>query len=193
MSMIVGTSQALLSSEELARASAERDSIKRQSRELQSAATRVQSKLKSFGASGLLATLYSQDKSGSAFQTFAQSMVRDLCKSYKQLNQTLQDSDRISNEGKDLLNSVKELLTGKNADRFAEMGLTLNQYTGDLKFDENKFAEKIAADPAGVKELLLDKKYLGPVLSHVVANILNQSEGYYFNPAYRNQALDIYA
>nr|WP_092074334.1 flagellar filament capping protein FliD [Dendrosporobacter quercicolus]NSL49238.1 flagellar filament capping protein FliD [Dendrosporobacter quercicolus DSM 1736]SDM88987.1 Flagellar hook-associated protein 2 C-terminus [Dendrosporobacter quercicolus] len=194
MSMTVGTSQTALCSAELARASAERESIRKQSRDLQSAATGVEAKLKAFGASGLLATMYSQDKNGSAFQTFARSAVRELCKSYRQLNQTLADSDRLSNEGRALLDKVKELLTGEHADAFAEMGLSLNRYTGELKFDEHTFAEKIAGDPEGVRKLLLDKKYLGPAVSDVVETILKQSDGYYFNPAYRNQpAMDVYA
>ncbi len=172
---------------------AERESIQRQGKELQSAAEKGKSKLKALGSDGLLAKLYSQDKTSSAFQIFAQSTMRELCKSYRQLNATLSTSDRLSSEGKALLDNVKQLLSGKDAKLFAEAGLKLDRHTGDIKFDENKFVEKAISDPAGIRKLLLDKKYLGPAVSQVVDGILNQSTDYFFNQAYRQQSVDLYA
>ena len=167
-----------------ARISAEKDTIKNQASGLESAANNVKARLDIFSPSGLFAYLYDNNKSSTAFRDFSLNAVRGLVKSYNELNEKSVTADRLSDEGKKLLDKVRALLEGPAAGMFRDIGLELNDATRAITFDERRFADKLAAQPQEVKRLLLDKNSLGAVLQHVIDNMLAKPALSYFNSSF---------
>lgn len=110
---ITATGQSGSSVEYYARISAEQETIKNQAANLESAAGKVKASVDVFRPSGMYAYLYATNKSSSAFRDFSANALRGLVKSYNELNEVCTSSDRLSDEGKALLDKVKSLLSGR--------------------------------------------------------------------------------
>ncbi len=167
-----------------ARISAEKETIKNQAAALENVAQNVKAKLDVFAPTGLFAYLYDNNKSSSAFRDFAVNALRGLVKSYNELNEVSASSDRLSDEGKALLDRVKSLLSGSSGEKLRKIGIGLDQATGALRFDEQRFADSLLEDPQGVRDLLLNKNGLGPVIQLTIDNMLAQSATCYFNASF---------
>jgi flagellar capping protein FliD len=182
--MPVSSAQSGLAIEYYARISADQENIKRQADRLTNAAQKVNSQLTTFDPVGLFEIMYESDKTSTAFQSFAVSSLRQLVKSYNKLNDSLAASDRITNEGAGLLEKVKKLLTGPNAEKYNNIGMSLDRYTGAIQFDEQKFTAAITSDPTSVRNLLMDNKQFGPVLQNVIDTIALKPTTFYFNSSF---------
>ncbi|MDT8903916.1 hypothetical protein [Anaeroselena agilis] len=167
-----------------ARLSAEKETIKNQAANLESAAKKVEDSIDAFSPNGMFTNLYITNKNSSAFRDFSANALRGLVKSYNELNEVSASSDRLSDEGKALLDKAKALFAGPNAELFREMGLEMNAATGTMTFDENRFADRLAADPYEVKRLLCDRNSLGSVLQQVIEDIAARSTQGYFNSSF---------
>lgn len=167
-----------------ARISAEQETIKNQAASLESAAEKVKASVDVFGPSGMFAYLYKTNKSSSAFRDFSINALRGLVKSYNELNEVSASSDRLSDEGKALLDKVKSLLSGSAGRNLRAIGIGLDRATGALRFDEQIFADALLEDPQGVRGLLLNKNGLGPAIQMSVENMLARSATSYFNAAF---------
>jgi hypothetical protein len=181
---ITAAGQSGRSVEYYARVSAEKEKIANQAAGLEEAAENVKAKLDVFSPSGMFAYLYESDKSSSAFRDFSLNALRGLVKSYNRLNEVGVAADRLSDEGKALLNKVKTLLDGPTVEAFREIGLEFNADTGTMTFNESRFADKLAAEPQEVRRLLLDKNKLGPVLQTVIDDLLARSAKSFFNSSF---------
>jgi hypothetical protein len=167
-----------------ARISAEQETIKDQAASLESAAERVKASVEVFSPAGMFVYLYESNKSSSAFRDFSVNALRRLVNSYNELNETSAASDRLSDEGKALLDKVKSLLSGPSGEKLRKIGIGLDKATGALRFDEQRFADALLEDPDGVRGLLLNKKGLEPVIQQTIDNMLAQSATSYFNASF---------
>jgi hypothetical protein len=181
---ITAAGQSASSLEYYARINAEKETIKNQAAGLESAAQEVKTRLETFRRDGLFAYLYDNNKNSSAFRDFSLNALRSLVKSYNQLNENSAAADRLSDEGKHLLDKVKALLKGPGGEMFRDIGLELNDATGAITFNEQRFADQLAAKPQEVRRLLLDKNSLGAVLQNVIDNMLAQPALSYFNSSF---------
>lgn len=157
---------------------------KQQAAALEEAAAKVNTKLAVFKLSGMFDKMYSKDKEGSAFHSFSVNALRDLVNSYNRLNDFSISSSSLSDEGKALLNNVKDLLGGSKASTFEELGLKLDPHSGAMVFDERLFAEKLASDPSAVRGALLSPGMLGPILQNTISSMLSKPATAYFNSSF---------
>jgi len=167
-----------------ARINAEKAKIKNQAAELENAAQNVKDKLRVFAPTGLFAYLYDSNKNSSVFRDFSVNALRELVKNYNELNKISAASEGLSDEGRGLLDKVKALLGGPAAGTFREIGLQLDAATGHLIFDDRRFADKLAAEPSDVRQLLLGNNRLGPVMQRVIDNMLARPTQTYFNSSF---------
>jgi flagellar capping protein FliD len=132
-----------------------------------------------FSGSNLFDQMY-KDKSGDPFRDLAYTATNKLVKAYNQLNGAVKSSQFITSDGKKLLDQVKSLLTGPDAAKFADMGISLDKTSGQIKLDDIKFADFVSKDPDSVYSLLKNKDKLVDVMRDVVGNTSGKQENYYF-------------
>lgn len=182
--MAVTAASSRASLEYYARISAEQEKINTQAASLERATGKVETSLTPFDPTGLFEYLYEEDKTSSVFRGFALNAVRSLVKNCNELTAAGKSADRLGDEGKALLEKVKAVLAGPAGGIFREMGIGLNRATGELRFDETRFNEKILADPQGVRQAIMGRDGLGPVMQRVIEAFQSRAATSYFNSSF---------
>ena len=160
--------------------SSNRDRANKESASLTEAAQELKNSLKAFSDDGVLAYLFANGTTSSSFQIMARDSLNKLSNAYNKFSEIIKSSKYITSEGSKLLNQVQDLLAGKNAPDFREMGLDLNKQTGQLKFDDKRFMHFFDKDVTKIGKLLLNDKYLIDMLQNVSTSVLGKQTGYFF-------------
>lgn len=181
---LTATGQSGSSIEYYARINAEKETIRNQAASLESAAKKVQASVDEFSPSGMYAYLYESNKSSSAFRDFSINALRGLVKNYNELNEVCSSADRLSDEGKAMLDKVQSLLKGPAGKNLREIGIELDRSTGAMRFDERLFDDALVADPKKVSGLLVNKSGLGPIVQLAIDSLLDRSATSYFNASF---------
>lgn len=140
----------------------------------------LSNKLRVFSSGGMFATYYKMSGNGDGFSSFVRNSLTGLVDAYNKVNGVIKSSGYVTEEGKLLLDGVQALFKGKDGQAYLDMGLKLNEDTGNIKLDERKLADFLSKDAAQVSKLLVGKQYLAPVLQNIVQDVLGKRNDYYF-------------
>ncbi|MPM38828.1 hypothetical protein SDC9_85458 [bioreactor metagenome] len=157
-----------------------RQRANKESANLTKAAQELKNSLKAFSNDGVLADLFANGTTSSSFQVMARDSLDKLVNVYNKFNEITKSSKYITGEGSKLLNQVQELLTGKNVADYRKMGLEIDKQSGNLKFDDKKFAAFFDENTATTGKLLINDKYFVSLLQDVAQSVLGKQSGYYF-------------
>ena len=151
---------------------------------LNTATTNLQSALKAFSKGGLLDNMYQSSPTDSLYNFKLLSSTDKLVRAYNQANEALKSYGYLNSEGTKLLQQVQAALQGPAAEKLESIGLALDQATGNMKFNERRFREASAEDPAAVRKQLVGDKALVPILNSVVQSVLEKQAKSYFNSSF---------
>jgi flagellar capping protein FliD len=132
-----------------------------------------------FSGSTIFDRMY-EDKNGDPFRSLAYTDAKKIVKAYNQLNSAIKSSQFVNADGKKLLDRVNNLLTGPNAAKFKDMGISIDDSSGELKLNSTKFSEFVIKDPDSVYSLLRGKDKLVSVMRNVIGDTTGRQADYFF-------------
>jgi flagellar hook-associated protein 2 len=109
-------------------------------------------------------------------------MAKGLITNYNSLNHILTTSDNATKRGERLLNNVESLVGKTRVIDFAAIGISVNRDSGELKLDEKRFTDALAASPDKVKGLLSGGASLGKTVERMNKQISTNPISNYLKP-----------
>jgi|GEM_PF-2577656 len=105
--------------------------------------------------------------------------AQTLVNRYNDLNGILSTSNTVTKQGTKALASTKSLVSKMRSWDFADIGISMNKSTGELKLDEKKLSAALVSNSDNVKSLLTSGSGLGKTIERASKELASNPVNHY--------------